>query len=134
MLQCHNLALFGRSGDAWSPLEVKRSNWKRGTGNLLGNAPFQLGQTYLGDSSIYIIYIYKFVSLRKSSCFAVLKKQRFFEHTSSFKLQWMSSPPCGGPSLKLTASLHLKMDGWNTIFSLWDGPFLEGEVGLFWGG
>ena len=24
-----------------------------------------------------------------------------------------------GPSLKLTASLHLKMDGWNTIVSFW---------------
>ena len=27
------------------------------------------------------------------------------------------------PSLKLTASLPLKMDGWNTILSYWDGPF-----------
>ena len=44
MLQCHRLALFGRSGDAWSPLEVKRSNWKRCTWNLLGNDPFQLGK------------------------------------------------------------------------------------------
>ena len=26
-------------------------------------------------------------------------------------------------SLKLTASLHLKMDGWNTIVSFWDGLF-----------
>ena len=26
-------------------------------------------------------------------------------------------------SLKLTASLHLKMDGWNTILSFWDGLF-----------
>ncbi len=28
------------------------------------------------------------------------------------------------PSLKLTASLQLKMDGWNTIISFWDGIFL----------
>ncbi len=27
------------------------------------------------------------------------------------------------PSLKLTASLHLKMDGWNTIVSFWDGLY-----------
>ena len=27
------------------------------------------------------------------------------------------------PSLKLIASLHLKMDGWNTIVSFWDGLF-----------
>ena len=28
------------------------------------------------------------------------------------------------PSLKLTASLHLKMDGWNTIVSFWGpGPY-----------
>ena len=27
------------------------------------------------------------------------------------------------PSLKLTAILHLKMDGWNTILSYWDGLF-----------
>ena len=27
------------------------------------------------------------------------------------------------PSLKLTASLHLKMDGWNTILSFWDCLF-----------
>ena len=26
-------------------------------------------------------------------------------------------------TLKLTASLHLKMDGWNTIVSFWDGLF-----------
>ena len=25
------------------------------------------------------------------------------------------------PSLKLTASLHLKMHGWKMIFSFWDG-------------
>ena len=27
------------------------------------------------------------------------------------------------PSLKLTASLPLKNDGWKTIVSFWDGPF-----------
>ena len=27
------------------------------------------------------------------------------------------------PSLKLTASLPLKMDGWNTILSYWNGLF-----------
>ena len=27
------------------------------------------------------------------------------------------------PSLKLTASLHLKMDGWKTILSFWDALF-----------
>ena len=27
------------------------------------------------------------------------------------------------PSLKLTASLHLKMDDWKTILSFWEGPF-----------
>ena len=98
MLQCHSLALFGRSGDAWSPLEVKRSNWKRGTGNLLGNAPFQLGQTYLGDSSIYIIYIYiNLYPYERAPVLNVLKNNVFFSHTSSFKLQWMSSPPCGFP-------------------------------------
>ena len=26
-------------------------------------------------------------------------------------------------TLKLTASLHLKMDGWNTIVSSWEGLF-----------
>ena len=37
-----------------------------------------------------------------------------------------SDEPCClgvGPSLKLTASLPLKMDGWNTIVSFWDGLF-----------
>ncbi len=29
----------------------------------------------------------------------------------------------GLPSLKLTASLPLKMDGWKTIVSFWDGLF-----------
>ena len=30
------------------------------------------------------------------------------------------------PSLKQTASLHLKMDAWETILSFWEGRFREG--------
>ena len=29
----------------------------------------------------------------------------------------------GYSTLPETNSSHLKMDGWNTIFSFWDGPF-----------
>ena len=37
------------------------------------------------------------------------------------------------PSLKLTASLHLKMDGWNTIVSFLGrlGLFFQGANGAF---
>ena len=37
------------------------------------------------------------------------------------------------PSLKLTASLHLKMDGWNTIYiiSFWGKrPIFRGELAV----
>ena len=32
------------------------------------------------------------------------------------------------PSLKLTASLHLKMDGWNTIIPIGFRPIFRGEL------
>ena len=51
-------------------------------------------------------------------------------------MEFLETPGCNGrvPSLKLTASLHLKMDGWNTIVSFWDGLFsgamlVSGSVG-----
>ena len=31
----------------------------------------------------------------------------------------------GIDSLKLTASLHLKMDGWNTIVSFWEFAYFQ---------
>ena len=44
------------------------------------------------------------------------KKQPFY--CNVFWEGWLELP-----SLKLTASLHLKMDGWNTWLSFWDSPF-----------
>ena len=43
-----------------------------------------------------------------------------------------TSPPSPGKlhSLKLTASLPLKMHGWNTIVSFWDGLFSGGMLVL----
>ena len=35
------------------------------------------------------------------------------------------------PSLKLTASLHLKMDGWNTIVSFWGLAHFQGRTAGF---
>ena len=35
------------------------------------------------------------------------------------------------PSLKLTASLHLKMDGWKTIASFWDPAYFQGRTVSF---
>ena len=32
------------------------------------------------------------------------------------------------PSLKLTASLHLKMDGWNRIVSFWGPAYFQGQL------
>ena len=32
------------------------------------------------------------------------------------------------PPWKLTASLHLKMDGWNTSLSFWDAPYFQGQT------
>ena len=37
--------------------------------------------------------------------------------------KWLKKDFCFFFPLKLTASLHLKMDGWNTIRSFWDGNF-----------
>ena len=35
------------------------------------------------------------------------------------------------PPLKLTASLHLKMDGWNTIVSFWGPAYFQGQAVSF---
>ena len=38
------------------------------------------------------------------------------------------------PSLKLTASLHLKMDGWKTtVLSFWDSAYFQGRAVCFRG-
>ena len=38
------------------------------------------------------------------------------------------------PSLKLTASLHLKIGGWKRILSFWDSANFQGRTVSFWEG
>ena len=38
------------------------------------------------------------------------------------------------PSLKLTASLHLKIGGWKRILSFWDSANFQGRTVRFWEG
>ena len=40
---------------------------------------------------------------------------------------WKSSEKVPG-TLKLTVSLHLKMDGWNTIVSFWGPAYFQGRL------
>ena len=59
---------------------------------------------------------------------AIGNRESTFEVESTFE---MDQPfTVGYPPWKLTASLHLKMDGWNTNLSFWNGLFSGGPLAV----
>ena len=60
-------------------------------------------------------------------CFSIQwHKSIYFVHSFLERSQCMQKRHQHLPSLKLTASSPLKMDGWNTIVSFWDSTYFQG--------